>query len=88
MTLQLGFHGAAGTVTGSRHLLISGETSVLVDAGLFQGLKELRELNCFVTHGEPPAAAALARRIEKELGCRTFEPRLGSVFDLDAILGG
>jgi metallo-beta-lactamase family protein len=41
----------------------------------------------FVTHGEPPAAAALARRIEKELGCRTFEPRLGSVFDLDAILG-
>ena len=41
----------------------------------------------FVTHGEPAAAAALARRIEKELGCRTFEPRLGSVFDLDAVLG-
>jgi metallo-beta-lactamase family protein len=41
----------------------------------------------FVTHGEPPAAAALARRIGTELGCRTFEPRLGAVFDLDAILG-
>ena len=41
----------------------------------------------FVTHGEPPAAAALAQRLAKELGCRTFEPRLGSVFDLDAILG-
>lgn len=41
----------------------------------------------FLTHGEPPAAAALARRIESELGCRTFEPRLGAVFDLEAILG-
>ena len=41
----------------------------------------------FVTHGEPEAQAALARRIEKEVGARTFEPRLGSVFDLDAILG-
>ena len=45
MTLHLGFHGAAGTVTGSRHLLITDRTRVLVDAGMFQGLKELRELN-------------------------------------------
>ena len=40
----------------------------------------------FVTHGEPDASAALARRIGQESGGRTFEPRLGSVFDLDAIL--
>jgi metallo-beta-lactamase family protein len=45
MTLHLGFHGAAGTVTGSRHLLIADRTRVLVDAGMFQGLKELREMN-------------------------------------------
>ena len=45
MTLHLGFHGAAGTVTGSRHLLIADGTRVLVDAGMFQGLKELRALN-------------------------------------------
>ncbi len=45
MTLHLGFHGAAGTVTGSRHLLMTDRTRVLVDAGMFQGLKELRELN-------------------------------------------
>jgi metallo-beta-lactamase family protein len=45
MTLHLGFHGAAGTVTGSRHLLMTDRSRVLVDAGMFQGLKELRLLN-------------------------------------------
>jgi metallo-beta-lactamase family protein len=39
------FLGAAGTVTGSRHLVESGEVRVLVDAGLFQGPKELRLRN-------------------------------------------
>src|SRR5262245_8890385 len=43
--LHLGFHGAAGTVTGSRHLLMTDGARVLVDAGMFQGLKELRDLN-------------------------------------------
>lgn len=37
--------GAAGTVTGSKHLLTHGNTRILVDCGLFQGLKNLRELN-------------------------------------------
>lgn len=45
MSISLSFHGAAGTVTGSRHLLTAGDTQVLVDCGQFQGLKELRELN-------------------------------------------
>jgi metallo-beta-lactamase family protein len=39
------FLGAAQTVTGSKHLLDTGTAKVLVDAGLFQGLKELRERN-------------------------------------------
>lgn len=39
------FLGAAGTVTGSRFLLECGDTRVMVDAGLFQGLKELRLKN-------------------------------------------
>lgn len=42
-TLQ--FLGAAGTVTGSKHLVRAGETSVLLDCGLFQGLKDLRRRN-------------------------------------------
>ncbi len=41
----LTFLGAAGTVTGSKHLLDTGTHRVLVDCGLFQGLKELRERN-------------------------------------------
>ena len=43
--LALEFLGAAGTVTGSRHLVTFGDTRILVDCGLFQGLKNLRELN-------------------------------------------
>lgn len=43
--VQLTFHGAAETVTGSRYLLETDSARVLVDCGLFQGLKELRERN-------------------------------------------
>jgi metallo-beta-lactamase family protein len=39
------FLGAAGTVTGSRYLVQHGQSRVLVDTGLFQGLKELRLRN-------------------------------------------
>jgi metallo-beta-lactamase family protein len=39
------FLGAAGTVTGSRFLLELDKTRVLIDAGMFQGLKELRLKN-------------------------------------------
>ncbi|WP_166016198.1 MBL fold metallo-hydrolase RNA specificity domain-containing protein [Chelativorans multitrophicus] len=37
--------GGAGTVTGSKHLLTNGDRRILIDCGLFQGLKNLRELN-------------------------------------------
>jgi metallo-beta-lactamase family protein len=37
--------GAAGTVTGSKHLLESDGRRILVDCGLFQGVKNLREQN-------------------------------------------
>lgn len=42
---KLSFFGAAGTVTGSRTLLQAGGHHVLVDCGLFQGLKNLRQRN-------------------------------------------
>lgn len=41
----LTFLGAAGTVTGSKFLLQTDGHRVLVDAGLFQGLRELRRRN-------------------------------------------
>jgi metallo-beta-lactamase family protein len=42
-TLQ--FLGAAGTVTGSRFLIETDGHRVLLDCGLFQGYKQLRERN-------------------------------------------
>jgi metallo-beta-lactamase family protein len=45
MTLSLSFFGGAGTVTGSKYLLEQGSDHVLVDCGLFQGLKQLRLKN-------------------------------------------
>lgn len=43
--MKLTFLGAAQTVTGSKYLLETGDKTVLVDCGLFQGYKELRLLN-------------------------------------------
>jgi metallo-beta-lactamase family protein len=41
----LRFLGAAGTVTGSRTLLDTGESRILIDCGMFQGHKHLRLMN-------------------------------------------
>jgi len=49
------FLGAAGTVTGSRYLVRAPGGSVLVDAGLFQGAKELRLRN-WAPFPVPPAS--------------------------------
>ncbi len=43
--LTLRFLGAAGTVTGSRFLIESPSRRLLIDCGLFQGWKNLRQLN-------------------------------------------
>ncbi|RAI03516.1 MBL fold metallo-hydrolase [Acuticoccus sediminis] len=42
---NLRFLGAAGTVTGSRYLVEAGSRRILVDCGLFQGFKTLRDRN-------------------------------------------
>src|SRR5919112_1236003 len=51
---RLSFWGGVGTVTGSKYLVESGGSRVLVDCGLFQGLRELRERNW----EEPPFDAS------------------------------
>jgi len=43
--LKINFLGAAGVVTGSKFLLETSEKTIMVDCGMFQGLKELRALN-------------------------------------------
>jgi metallo-beta-lactamase family protein len=43
--IRVTFLGAARTVTGSKYLVDCNGARIMVDAGLFQGLKELRERN-------------------------------------------
>jgi metallo-beta-lactamase family protein len=43
--MRIQFLGATGTVTGSKYLVSSKTTQVLVDCGLFQGYKQLRLRN-------------------------------------------
>ena len=43
--MRLQFFGATGTVTGSKYLLEHGGRKLLVDCGLFQGVKQLRLRN-------------------------------------------
>lgn len=45
MPVQLTFLGGAGTVTGSKYLVDTGQARLLVDCGLFQGFKQLRLRN-------------------------------------------
>jgi metallo-beta-lactamase family protein len=45
MSVYLQILGAAETVTGSKHLIKTPELNVLIDCGLFQGIKSLREKN-------------------------------------------
>jgi len=40
LSVKLKTLGAAGTVTGSKHLLSLGDYKILIDCGLYQGLKE------------------------------------------------
>ena len=66
--MKLSFLGAAGTVTGSKYLVETGNKRYLVDCGLFQGLKALRLRNW-----EPlPFEPAIAQR--RSLDARASRP--------------
>lgn len=53
--MYLSFLGGTGTVTGSKYLIDTGRHRVMVDCGLFQGYKQLRERN-WAPFPVPPAS--------------------------------
>ena len=83
--MTITFLGAARTVTGSKHLLETGGHRVLIDCGLFQGLKELRERNwqplpvrassidaVVLTHAHLDHCGFLPRLVAQGFGGRIF----------------
>lgn len=73
--MTLTFLGAARTVTGSKHLLDVGPTRVLVDCGLFQGLKAIRERN-WEPFAVPPGSIDVAVLTHAHLDHCGHFPRL------------
>lgn len=53
MTVTLEFHGAAGTVTGSCYRIVHPHGQFLLDCGLFQGNRTVRDLNLKPTPFDP-----------------------------------
>jgi metallo-beta-lactamase family protein len=56
---SLSFLGATGTVTGSRFLVETADARVLVDCGMFQGLRHLRDRNWAPFPVEPDTVDAV-----------------------------
>src|SRR5664279_1288773 len=76
--VKLTFLGATGTVTGSRYLLEHGGRRLLVDCGLFQGLKQLRLRN-WDGLPVPPGAIAAVVLTHAHLDHSGYLPRLAQL---------
>ena len=72
---ELTFLGAARTVTGSKYFLDAGGARILVDCGLFQGLKELRLRN-WEPFPVPPASIDAVVLTHAHLDHVGYLPRL------------
>ena len=60
MATTLSFTGATGTVTGSHSVLETGGARILLDCGMYQGSRELRERNWQPFPVAPPTIDAAA----------------------------
>ena len=59
MSIEITFLGGVETVTGSRFLVEAGGRRVLVECGMYQGVKRLRELNWKPFPVDPPSIDAV-----------------------------
>ncbi|MFX0557918.1 MBL fold metallo-hydrolase RNA specificity domain-containing protein [Maribacter sp. CXY002] len=79
--IKIHFLGASGTVTGSKFYIETPESNIMVDCGMFQGLKELRQLNwkplpintskinvVLLTHGHLDHTGYLPRLVKEGFG--------------------
>jgi len=57
--MRLAFHGGAGSVTGSNHLLETDGGILMIDCGMFQGQKELRDRNALPFSYKPKNISAV-----------------------------
>ena len=73
--IALTFLGAARTVTGSKYLVESGGARIMVDGGLFQGLKELRLRN-WAAFPVPPSSIEAIVLTHAHLDHCGYLPRL------------
>ena len=73
--MRLTFLGATGTVTGSKYLLEHGGRRLLVDCGLFQGLKQLRLRN-WDAFAVPPGSVDAVVLTHAHLDHSGYLPRL------------
>jgi metallo-beta-lactamase family protein len=84
----LSFWGGVGSVTGSKYLLEHQGKKVLVDCGLFQGLRELKERNwqdppfdpasidaVIITHAHIDHTGYLPRLVKQGFGGKVFTSR-------------
>ena len=76
--MELCFLGGAGTVTGSRTLIEHGGRRLLVDCGLFQGLKQLRLRN-WAAFPVPPASIDAVVLTHAHVDHSGFVPRLAEM---------
>ena len=83
--LDIQFRGAAGTVTGSQHLVNYNGTKIMIDAGMFQGSSELSERNwrtpsidlksikyLLVTHAHIDHIGLIPRLVKLGLNCPIY----------------
>ncbi len=59
MTVEVTFHGACGIVTGSCFEVRTGSTGILIDCGMFQGTKTVKQLNYDAFPFDPHAISAV-----------------------------